>query len=146
MSVDKIIKKEGTFKAIVNVNFSIPLFDFSEMVDYNNTQLAKLPKGSDKEIPDTWFYKSVRQGDILTFSDSLKINKITGIVEHYPRVIFDTYKNDMVELPCKTHGNVEDSYNKILESIPYDMADGIIAKKNEICSRFEIKPKLELVA
>lgn len=137
-------RMEGNFKVKVNVNFTITLFEFAEMVDHVNTKVTQLPKGTN-DIPDRWYCRFVKVGDILNIGENLVMDKRTGHVECYPHEVYERYSNQNAHIPGETRGNTQRRYAEALALLPPDLKDQLISRKEIYQAGSIKKPMLELI-
>lgn len=139
------IEKAGTFKAIANVNFSLPVNMYDGVKEYNERYLAEVREVSGEivKMPPHMTHRNIARGDILLFADKPVVNTDTGQVEVYPMGVFKELNSYTVELPCEMRGEVVANFEKSLQSLPAHLRKDLEKNKSAVTARFRTVPYLE---
>ena len=141
-----IPSSKAKFQAIANVAFSIPVAMFEGVKMYNEDFKRRIDAANsvDSKLPASMSLRYIQRGDILNIGDGAVVNEETGVIEVYPKEVFDELNKFTVELPCAMQGSVKESFDKAMLMLPASMHEEFANKRNDVTARFRVVPFLEV--
>lgn len=141
-----------TFKAKVNVNFSVSLMSYTKTKEILEKQVDRLSQyevtGMKLPVTTQMAYRTFRVGEVLTFGDELECNVTDDgfSVNVYPKELYDHQSKRFVDMPCKIKDNVVKSFNDIMERLPHEEQESMMRKYDSLTARYHKTPVMSLVA
>jgi hypothetical protein len=140
-----------TFKAKVNVNFSISLMLYDKTRELLQKQMDRRTQlespGLKLPVTTQMAYQSFRVGDVLTFGDELECNETDDgfRVMVYPKELYEQQSKRFVEMPCKVKGNVVKSFYDAFDNLPAEEQESLSKKYDDLTARFHKTPVMSMV-
>jgi hypothetical protein len=141
-----------TFKAKVNVNFSVSLMSYAKTKEILEKQVESLSQyeatGMKLPVTTQMAYRTFRVGQVLTFGDNLECNVTDDgfMITVYPKELYEQQSKRFVDMPCKIQGNVIKSFNDAYANLPFEEQESLKRKYDDLTARFHKTPVMSLVA
>ena len=139
------IVTNGTFEAIANVSFHLPVAMFDDIKLYNEKYISEVNavNGTNNSIPAQMNLRSIERGDIILVGDKIIVDPETGNISVYPIDIYKKLNNQYVDLPCAMLGEVDSNFDKSMQNLPYNVRKNLELQKNHITEKYRRVPVLE---
>jgi len=95
-----------TFKAKANVNVTIDLRKYKQVVEFNKRKLAEIREAdpSVMELPQSFYTRVIGINQIIEIGDNFEYNEDTMQIVTYPVEMFERLSKQMIELAPETQG------------------------------------------